>query len=68
MSPHKAMSAGRGTALGDTAYEAQKPVIHLTSIHACSQSHIEKDGVYFITFTYTNWLLLFKICNACNAV
>ena len=24
----------------------------------------EKDGVYFITFTCSNWLPLFKICNA----
>jgi len=45
MSPRKAMSAGRGTALGDPAYEAQKPVIHLTSIHVRSQSHSKKDGV-----------------------
>jgi hypothetical protein len=28
----------------------------------------EKDGVYFITFTCTNWLPLFKICNAYNTV
>jgi hypothetical protein len=28
----------------------------------------EKDGVYFITFTCTNWLPLFKICNAYNSV
>ncbi len=28
----------------------------------------EKDGVYFITFTCTNWLSLFKICNAYDAV
>jgi hypothetical protein len=28
----------------------------------------EKDGVYFIIFTCTNWLPLFKICNACHAV
>ena len=28
----------------------------------------EKDGVYFITFTCTNWLPLFKICNAYDAV
>jgi len=64
MSPHKAMSA----AMDIAAYEAQQPIQFLNFNHACSQSHIEKDGVYFITFTYTNWLLLFKICNACNAV
>jgi len=28
----------------------------------------EKEGVYFITFTCTNWLPLFKICNAYDAV
>ena len=28
----------------------------------------EKDGVYFITFTCTNWLPLFKICNGYDAV
>ena len=28
----------------------------------------ETEGVYFITFTCTNWLPLFKICNAYNAV
>ena len=28
----------------------------------------EKDGVYFITFTCTNWLPLFKICNAYHSV
>jgi hypothetical protein len=28
----------------------------------------EKDGVYFITFTSTNWLPLFKISNAYDAV
>jgi REP element-mobilizing transposase RayT len=28
----------------------------------------EKDGVYFITFTCCNWLPLFKICNAYDAV
>jgi hypothetical protein len=28
----------------------------------------EKDGVYFITFTCTNWLPLFKIGNAYDAV
>ena len=28
----------------------------------------EKDGVYFITFTCTNWLPLFKICNAYDVV
>ena len=28
----------------------------------------EKDGVYFITFTCTNWLPLFKICNSYNSV
>jgi hypothetical protein len=28
----------------------------------------EKDGVYFITFTCTNWLPVFKICNAYDAV
>ncbi len=28
----------------------------------------EKDGVYFITFTCTNWLPLFKLCNAYDAV
>jgi hypothetical protein len=28
----------------------------------------EKEGVYFITFTSTNWLPLFKICNAYDAV
>lgn len=27
-----------------------------------------QDGVYFITFTCTNWLPLFKICNAYDAV
>jgi len=29
---------------------------------------VEKDGVYFITFTCTNWLPLFKMCNAYHAV
>ncbi len=28
----------------------------------------EKDGVYFITFTCTNWLPLFTICSAYDAV
>ncbi len=28
----------------------------------------EKEGVYFITFTCTNWLPLFKICHAYDAV
>ncbi|MEO8712419.1 MAG: hypothetical protein ABI405_09870 [Parafilimonas sp.] len=28
----------------------------------------EKDGDYFITFTCANWLPLFKICNAYDAV
>jgi hypothetical protein len=28
----------------------------------------DKDGVYFITFTCTTWLPLFKICNAYNTV
>ena len=28
----------------------------------------EKDGVYFITFTCANWLPLFKICDAHDAV
>src|SRR6478736_1103654 len=28
----------------------------------------EKDGVYFMTFTCNNWLPLFKICNAYDAV
>ena len=28
----------------------------------------EKDGIYFITFTCTNWMPLFKICNAYDAV
>ena len=28
----------------------------------------EKEGVYFITFTCTNWLPLFKICDAYDAV
>jgi hypothetical protein len=28
----------------------------------------EKDGVYFITFTCTNWIPLFKICSAYDAV
>jgi REP element-mobilizing transposase RayT len=28
----------------------------------------EKDGVYFIIFTCTNWLPLFKLCNAYDAV
>ncbi|HXL57419.1 MAG TPA: hypothetical protein VN958_14245 [Chitinophagaceae bacterium] len=28
----------------------------------------EKEGVYFITFTCTNWLPLFNICNAYDAV
>src|SRR5881296_1686074 len=28
----------------------------------------EKDGVYFITFTCTNWLPLFKICDAYDSV
>ncbi len=28
----------------------------------------ETDGVYFITFTCTNWLPLFKLCNAYDAV
>ena len=28
----------------------------------------EKDGVYFITFTCANWLPLFKICDAYDAV
>jgi REP element-mobilizing transposase RayT len=28
----------------------------------------EKDGVYFVTFTCTNWLPLFKICNAYYSV
>ena len=28
----------------------------------------ETEGVYFITFTCTNWLSLFKICNAYEAV
>ena len=28
----------------------------------------EKDGVCFITFTCTNWLPLFKICNAYDTV
>ena len=28
----------------------------------------EKDGVYFITFTCTNWLPLFKMCNAYDTV
>lgn len=28
----------------------------------------EKDGVYFITFTCTNWLPLLKICNAYDTV
>jgi hypothetical protein len=28
----------------------------------------EKDGVYFITFTCSNWLPLFKTCNAYDAV
>ncbi len=28
----------------------------------------EKDGVYFITFTCTNWLPLFKICNGYDGI
>jgi len=28
----------------------------------------EKEGIYFITFTCTNWLPLFKLCNAYDAV
>lgn len=28
----------------------------------------KKDGVYFITFTCVNWLPLFKICNAYDAM
>ena len=28
----------------------------------------DKDGVYFIIFTCTTWLPLFKICNAYNTV
>src|SRR4030095_14004821 len=28
----------------------------------------EKEGVYFITFSCTNWLPLFKICDAYDAV
>ncbi len=28
----------------------------------------KKDGVYFITFTCTNWLPLFKICKAYDTV
>ncbi|HEX5155509.1 MAG TPA: hypothetical protein VFW07_28900 [Parafilimonas sp.] len=28
----------------------------------------EKDGVYFITFSCNNWLPLFKLCNAYDAV
>lgn len=28
----------------------------------------EKDGVYFITFTRTDWISLFSICNAYDAV
>lgn len=28
----------------------------------------EKDGVYFITFTCTNWLLLFHLCNGYDVV
>ena len=28
----------------------------------------EKDGVYFTTFTCNNWLPLFKLCNAYDAV
>ena len=28
----------------------------------------EKGGTYFITFTCSNWLPLFKICNAYDAV
>ncbi len=28
----------------------------------------DKDGVYFITFTCTNWLPLFKLCNAYDIV
>jgi hypothetical protein len=28
----------------------------------------ETEGVYFITFTCTNWLPLFKICNAYDVV
>ena len=28
----------------------------------------EKDGVYFITFTCNNWLPLFKVCDAYDAV
>ncbi|HEY6975947.1 MAG TPA: hypothetical protein VH396_06645 [Chitinophagaceae bacterium] len=27
----------------------------------------EKEGIYFITFTCTNWLPLFKLCNAYDA-
>jgi len=32
------------------------------------KSITETEGVYFITFTCTNWLPLFKICNAYHAV
>jgi REP element-mobilizing transposase RayT len=28
----------------------------------------EKDGIYFITFTCKNWLLLFKLTNSYDAV
>jgi hypothetical protein len=67
MCPHDRHLAGRPT-------KHKSPFNSLTSIHACSQSHSGKDGVYFITFihhgrqTCTNWLPLFKICNAYDAV
>ena len=46
----------------------RSPSFHLTSIMPVRKAIPEKDGVYFITFTCTNWLPLFKICNGYDAV
>ncbi len=64
MSPQKAICAGRDIAV----LVVQNPIHYLSLYMPVRKAITEKDGVYFITFTCTNWLPLFKTCNAYDAV
>jgi hypothetical protein len=57
------MSEGKNIGL----IEAQNPSFQVTSTKPVRKAIPEEDAVYFITFACSNWLPLFKLCNAYNA-
>ncbi len=58
------MSAGRDIAIT----KHKSPFDSVSSTMPVRKAIAEKEGAYFITFTCINWLPLFKLCNAYDAI